>query len=55
MVRTKITKDILGFYNVFITDRPQKNNKLQGNIVKSFAKKKDAELWLKKYKQSNFK
>ncbi len=50
MVRTKISKDRLGFYNVYITDRPLRNNKIQGNVVKSFEKKSEAQKWLKKWK-----
>ena len=54
MVRTKITRDRTGFFNVFITDRPLKNQKIQGNIVKSFATKAEAEEALRKTKKFGF-
>jgi len=44
--RATITKDRTGHYNVYIVDRPLKNGKIQGNIVKSFKTKKEAQEWL---------
>lgn len=51
MVRTTIRKDRLGVFNVFITDRPLKNNRLQGNVVKSFETEKEANKFLWKFKK----
>jgi len=48
--RATITKDRTGYYNVFITDRPLKNGKIQDNIIKSFKTKKEAQEWLQKNK-----
>jgi len=49
MVRAKIKEDTLGHHNLYIVDLPMKRNKIQGNIIKSFETRSEADKWLRKW------
>ena len=50
-MRKGIKQDRTGWFNVYIVDRPLKNQRIQGNIVKSFKTKIEARDWLDKWKE----